>query len=86
MANHFKQIDTDCSLYKLFVKMNKPTVLFVWTSYLDINDIAELVGLQVGGQVLDTLLLVGAREHVSRSASVTIGVHHFESCPEKAKN
>ena len=51
-------------------------------SYLDVDDVAELVGLQVGGQVFNSLLLEGAREHVARSAPVTFRVRHLESSPE----
>ena len=58
-------------------------MLSVW-SYLDVDDVAELVGLQVGGQVLDALGLVGAREHVARSAPVTFRVRHLESSPATA--
>ena len=53
-------------------------------SYLDVDDVAELVGLQVGGQVLNALRLVGAREHVAGSATITFGVRHCESGPEKS--
>ncbi len=43
---------------------------------LDVDDVADLVGAQVGGEVLDALALVGAREHVSRAAAVALGVRH----------
>jgi hypothetical protein len=54
-------------------------------SHLDVNDVSQPVGLEVGGQVLDTLLLEGACEHVAGAASVTFRVHHFELSPEKRK-
>ncbi len=57
----------------------------MFVSHLDVNDVSQPVGLEVGGQVLDTLLLEGACEHVAGAASVTFRVHHFELSPEKRK-
>lgn len=54
--------------------------------YLDVNDVSDLVGLQVGGQMLDTLLFVGAREHVASTATVTLRIRHCEALTESRTN
>jgi hypothetical protein len=46
---------------------------------LHVNDVPNLVVLEVGGEMLHTTLLVGAREHVPRAATVALGVRHFLS-------
>ena len=63
-ANHYPlaSVIDDCSLN---------------ASYLDINDVSHSVSGQVGGQVLDTLALVGPREHVSGTAPVTLSIGHL---------
>jgi hypothetical protein len=68
---------------KSFIGLARVQATGLFPSYLDVNDVAELVGLQVGGQVLDALLLVGAREHVAGAASVALRVGHLDSSPEK---
>lgn len=55
------------------------------SAYLDVNDVSDLVGLQVSGQMLDTLLFVGAREHVASTATVTLRIRHFEALTEGKK-
>jgi len=47
---------------------------------LDVNNVADLVGLQVGGK-LDghTMLPEVTGEHVAGASADTIGVRHFES-------
>ena len=45
---------------------------------LDVNNVTNLVHLEIGGEVLHTGLLEAAREHVSRSATVSSWVSHFD--------
>ena len=43
----------------------------------DVDDISDLVGFEIGGQMLDTLLLVAPREHVPGATAVSLGVGHL---------
>merc|ERR550517_2242730 len=58
----------------------------VWHSLLEssaafnIHDISDLVGLQVGGQMLNSTLLVASGEHVSGATAVSLGVSHLADC------
>ena len=47
---------------------------------LDVNNVANLVGLQVGGQLdRQTMLPEVTGEHVAGASADTIGVRHVES-------
>jgi hypothetical protein len=50
---------------------------------LDVDDVSGLVALEVGGQVLDALVLVGAGKHVAGAAAVTGGIHHLQAGKEQ---
>ena len=43
----------------------------------DVDDISDLVGFEIRGQMLDTLLLVAPGEHVSGATTVSCGVDHL---------
>ena len=47
------------------------------TTALDINNVTNLVELEVSGQMLNTLLLVGSREHVPGATTVSCRVCHL---------
>ena len=49
------------------------------TVSLDVDDVPRLVAREVCAQVFYALCLVRTREHVSRSAPVSLGVHHVEA-------
>ena len=44
---------------------------------LDVNDISDLVGFEIRGQMLHSPLLVGPGEHVSGATAVSCGVDHL---------
>ena len=43
----------------------------------DINDISDLVGFEIRGQMFYSLFLVAPREHVSGATAVSCGVDHL---------
>ena len=45
---------------------------------LDVNNVSNLVHLEIGGEVLHPRLLEATREHVSRAATVSSWVSHFD--------
>ncbi len=46
-------------------------------SYLDVNDVADLVGGEVLVQRQGSVVAEAAREHVPRAAAVAVRVTHF---------
>ena len=61
----------------LNVRTNKGTNNELLT--LNIDNVPNLVVLEVCGQMLDSALLVAAREHVSGAAAVSCWVHHLSA-------
>ena len=43
---------------------------------LDVDNVSDLVGLEIGGQMLHSLLLVPPGEHVPGAATVTFRIRH----------
>ena len=61
---------------KMFLSFSSNNALIDLDVYLDVNNVANLVDLHVGGKWDKTLLAEVTREHVARSAPVTLGVRH----------
>merc|ERR1719215_1798460 len=56
------------------------------TATLNVNNVTPLVDLQVGGQMFHSLLLVGTREHVSRTTTKSLRIGHLFSCRSESSN
>lgn len=56
------------------------TTNFQRLTYLDVNDVSDLVHLHVGGQWDDSALPEGTGEHIPRTSAITFRVCHCEYC------
>ena len=70
---------TDHNTSNWHVKV-KSGMMFKCFAYLNVNNVSHLVTGQVGGQMLDSLALVGPREHVPSATPVTLGISHLAVC------
>merc|ERR1719438_733591 len=79
----FVHNDPDCSLGHVEDTSSLSVVGLVGHTLLEstatfhINNISNLVELEISGQMLDTLLLVGSGEHVSGATTVSCWVRHL---------